>query len=121
MVAHLRFDGLSALRLTEELGRVCGFEPGECRLCWAGAFPSFAVSSHYTPAASWKILDSVAGVVREGTYDAVTLNTDEFKKPRCVRARALDMRFARRWVLPGAAAARKRLPLRSFRSPSMAQ
>ena len=73
--------GLSALRNTEELGRVCGFEPGECRLCWAGAFPSFIVSPAYKPVASWKILDAVAGVLREGTYDAATLGSAEYKKP----------------------------------------
>ena len=91
VVAHLRFDGLSALRLTEEVGRVCGFEPGECRLCWAGAFPSFVVPPAYTPSANWKILDSVAGVVKQGTYDAATLNDPRYHKPSDQITLGLDL------------------------------
>lgn len=103
---------------------MCEFEPGECKLCWAGAFPSFMVSSayllrsilglvkqslpksflrvcpyiyitvpwsRYTPTANWKILDSVAGVLKEGKYDAATLNNPEYKKPSdCMKLRLLD-------------------------------
>ena len=102
VVAHLRFDGLSALRLTEEMGKVCAFEPGECRLCWAGAFPSFVVSPAFTPSASWKILDSVAGVVKQGTYDAVTLNDPRYKKPSDLKS--LDLlggaRSSYKWGSP---------------------
>ena len=91
VVNHLRIDGLSNLRLTEELGRVCEFEPGECKICWAGAFPSFMVSPSYTPTANWKIVDSVAGVIKEGKYDAVTLNDPRYMKPSdCVKLRLLD-------------------------------
>ena len=30
LVAHLRFDGVSNVDLLPELGRVCGFDEGEC-------------------------------------------------------------------------------------------
>ncbi|EOD17111.1 hypothetical protein EMIHUDRAFT_244412 [Emiliania huxleyi CCMP1516] len=82
VVAHLRFDGLSSLRLTEELGRACGFAPGECRLCWAGAFPSFLLPPGGRPAtASWKIVDAAEGVLRQGSYDAATIDDPRYAKP----------------------------------------
>ena len=37
---------------------MCEFEPGECKLCWAGAFPSFMVSSAY-------LLRSILGLVKQ--------------------------------------------------------
>lgn len=64
LCAHVRFDGLSSLSLVQALGEVCGFEEGECTLCWAGAFPSWPATSE----ATWKVVDSVKGVVRQGVY-----------------------------------------------------
>ena len=81
VTAHLRFDGLSSLRLVEEIGRICDFQPGECRICWAGSLPSLVVSSSYVPTASWKILDSVSGLIKEGRYNAEMLNNPAYKRP----------------------------------------
>lgn len=80
LVAHLRFDGLSNLELTQELGRVCGFEEGECTLAWVGAFPSFILVPS-NPTASWKILDSKTGVIREGKYKTSDVMDPAWKKP----------------------------------------
>ncbi|OLQ00553.1 Pyruvate dehydrogenase [NADP(+)], mitochondrial [Symbiodinium microadriaticum] len=72
LAAHVRFDGLSSLALVRELGTVCGFEEGECTLCWVGGFQSFPVQLFSDPSAMWKVVDSKKGllssVVREGTY-----------------------------------------------------
>ena len=67
LVAHVRFDGLSSVALLPELGRVCGFDEGECTLCWAGPFSTFV--SPVTPTASWMIVDSKVGTLKEGKYD----------------------------------------------------
>jgi len=66
LIAHVRFDGLSSLDLLPEIAKVCGFEEGECTLAWAGPFPTFV--QPFTPKAPWKIVDSVKGVLKEGTY-----------------------------------------------------
>jgi len=83
LLAHVRFDGLSSLQLVPELGRICSFEPGECRLCWVGAFPSFPASGLNTKsaAANWKIVDAAAGVVKEGTYTVAEVEDAEYTKP----------------------------------------
>jgi len=78
LVAHLRFDGLSNLKLVHELAAVCGFEPTECLLAWVGAFPTFAAPR---PTASWKLVDAKAGVIKEGTMTAADLMDPHFKKP----------------------------------------
>jgi hypothetical protein len=66
LIANVRFDGISSLALIPELGRVCGFEEGECTLCWAGPFPTFMTPA--TATAEWKIVDSASGTIKEGTY-----------------------------------------------------
>jgi len=67
LIANVRFDGLSSLTLLPEINRVCGFDEGECVLCWAGPFSTFV--SLKEPTASWKIVDSKTGVIKEGSYD----------------------------------------------------
>jgi hypothetical protein len=78
LVAHLRFDGVSNVDLLPELGRVCGFEEGECTLCWAGPFPTFALSPFTKVKADWLIADAVTGVKKAGQYDMAMI---EYKKP----------------------------------------
>ena len=78
VVAHVRFDGLSSVQLVQELGRVCGFEKGECRLAWVGAFPSFFVP---TPRASWRIVDAASGVLKHGTFSADDVLHPAWKTP----------------------------------------
>jgi hypothetical protein len=80
LVAHVRFDGLSSLQLVEELGRVCGFEEGECTLCLAQAFKSFPVSL-VDNTAKWCIKDSKTGIFCEGTMKVSDLQNDQYKKP----------------------------------------
>ena len=80
LCAHVRFDGLSSLSLVRELGNVCGFEEGECTLCWVGAFPSFPAQL-CSSNATWKVVDSVKGVVREGTYTVKDVEDPAYKKP----------------------------------------
>lgn len=77
LLGHVRFDGLSSLVLIKELGKVAGFEPGECRLAWAGAFQSFPLHS----TAQWKLVDSVTGVVKEGLYTVAECEDPDYKKP----------------------------------------
>mmetsp|Transcript_78338 Transcript_78338/g.242903 ORF Transcript_78338/g.242903 Transcript_78338/m.242903 type:complete len:628 (+) Transcript_78338:41-1924(+) len=81
LIAHVRFDGLSSVNLVGEVGRVCGFEEGECVLAWVGAFPSFPASLLTAPKASWKIVDSKAGTVKEGVVSVAALEDPEYKKP----------------------------------------
>ena len=82
LIAHLRFDGLSNLDLIQEVGRVCDFEEGECQLCWVGAFPSFLVIYFgITPKASWKIVDSKLGTLKEGTFVVGDVMDPMYKKP----------------------------------------
>ena len=64
---------------------MCGFEEGECRLCWAGAFPSFLFSLFMTPTATWKVVDAKAGVVKSGTYTAAMVENPEYTKPSGMR------------------------------------
>jgi len=80
LVAHVRFDGLSSLQLVEELGRICGFEAGECTLCHVQAFQSFPVS--LTDAtAKWCIKDSKNGILTEGLMKVSDLQNEQYKKP----------------------------------------
>lgn len=79
--AHVRFDGMTNIDLVEELGRVCGFEDGECKLCWAGAFPTFLMAPIKTPMASWKIIDACSGVIKEGKYSAADVTDPAYAKP----------------------------------------
>ena len=80
LVAHLRFDGLSNFKLVQYLGQVCDFEEGECRLAWAGAFPSFLTTPFLgPPSASWAIVDAKVGPVKEGTYKAT--DVIDWQKP----------------------------------------
>ena len=82
LIAHLRFDGLSNLDLIEEVGRVCEFKEGECKLCWVGAFPSFLISLFgVTPRASWKVIDSTGGILKEGKFTVDDVMNPEYKRP----------------------------------------
>jgi len=81
LIAHVRFDGLSGLTLVREVGKVCGFEEGECVLAWVGAFPSFPTNLFTTPRASWKVVDSRVGVLKEGAVDVASLEDADYKKP----------------------------------------
>lgn len=81
LIAHVRFDGISSLKLVPELGRVCGFEEGECVLAWVGAFQSWPVQLFVTPSAKFKVVDSKAGVLKEGTYDVKMLEDPSYRKP----------------------------------------
>ncbi|CAE8614431.1 unnamed protein product [Polarella glacialis] len=88
IMGHLRFDGLSSLKLVSLLGQVCDFEEGECRLAWVGAFPSFPAQLFGTPTASWKVVDSKVGVLKEGTFDTKSLEDPEYRRPsdcHCLR------------------------------------
>lgn len=80
LVAHVRFDGLSSLQLVEELGRVCGFEEGECTLCLAQSFQSFPVWPLTSPTAKWCIKDSKSGIT-EGLMKVSDLQNEKYKKP----------------------------------------
>jgi len=89
LIAHVRFDGLSSVDLLPEIGRVCGFEEGECTLCWAGPFASF-VATLSTPTSDWMILDSKTGVRKRGVFTAAQLNDPSYKKPSdCTKLLAL--------------------------------
>lgn len=86
LVAHVRFDGLSSVKLAQELGKICGFEEGECVLAWVGAFPSFPTALFVEPRASWKIVDSKTGVRKEGAVTVATLEDPAYCKPSdCVK------------------------------------
>jgi hypothetical protein len=80
LVAHVRFDGLSSLQLVEELGRVCGFDEGECTLCLCQAFQSFPVSLTDCTA-KWCIKDSAVGSGIEGLMKVSDLQNENYKKP----------------------------------------
>jgi len=86
LVAHLRFDGLSSLQLLPEVGKICGFEEGECVLAWVGAFQSFPINLFFTLTAKWKVLDSKTGLIKEGIFDAQSCEHPEYRKPSdCTR------------------------------------
>lgn len=80
LVAHVRFDGLSSLQLVEELGRVCGFEEGECTLCHCQSFQSFPVSLMDCKA-KWCIMDSKTGIETEGLMKVSDLQNEKYKQP----------------------------------------
>lgn len=81
LIAHVRFDGLSSLHLVGELGKVCEFEPGECTLCWVGAFQSFPVWPLTEPTAKWKVVDAQTGVIKEGLMKVTDVENAEYKIP----------------------------------------
>ncbi|CAE7676325.1 PNO [Symbiodinium pilosum] len=95
LAAHVRFDGLSSLALVRELGEVCGFEEGECTLCWVGGFQSFPVQLFSDPSAKWKVVDSKKGVLREGTYTVQDMEDASYKKPSDCR----DIKIAKQLSL----------------------
>ena len=79
IVAHVRFDGNSSAELVTELGRICEFEENDCVLCWTGAFPSFVLSR--APRATWKLIDSKCGLIKQGRYSASDVTDPVYKKP----------------------------------------
>lgn len=81
LLSHLRFDGLSSPKLTSELAKVCDLEEGECTLCWVGAFQSWPVPMLTNPTAKWKVMDGKDGVIKEGLYDAASLEVEGYKRP----------------------------------------
>jgi hypothetical protein len=81
LVAHVRFDGLSSLQLVEELGKVCGFEVGECTLCLAQSFQSFPVWPLTNGTAKWCIKDSKSGIITEGLMKVSDLQSEKYKQP----------------------------------------
>ena len=89
LIAHVRFDGLSSVALLPEIGKVCGFDEGECTLCWCGPFMSFAVP-FTTPTADWMIIDAKAGLHKQGVFTAAQLNDPDYKKPSdCTKLRKI--------------------------------
>jgi len=80
LMGHLRFDGLSSLPLIHEWGKVCGFEPGECRLAWVGAFASVPVGQ-CAGTAEWKLVDAASGVIKQGLYTIADCEDPDYKKP----------------------------------------
>lgn len=81
LCAHVRFDGLSSVRMVEVLGERCDFAPGDCTLCWVGAFQAFPIQVMGSAEAKWKIVDSRAGVVKEGTMTINELENEQYKRP----------------------------------------
>merc|ERR1719454_299140 len=81
LCAHVRFDGLSSVQMIEVLGERCDFAPGDCTLCWVGAFQAFPIQVMGSAEAKWKIVDSRAGVVKEGTMTINELENEQYKRP----------------------------------------
>lgn len=81
LCAHVRFDGLSSLRMIEILGKRCDFEPGDCTLCWVGAFQAFPIQGLTDASAKWKIVDSRRGVIKEGLMSISDCENAAYKKP----------------------------------------
>lgn len=81
LCAHVRFDGLSSVRMVEVLGERCDFAPGDCTLCWVGAFQAFPIQAMGSAEAKWKIVDSRKGVVKEGTMAINELENAQYKRP----------------------------------------
>merc|ERR550514_925965 len=79
--AHVRFDGLSSVQMIEVFGERCGFEPGDCTLCWVGAFQAFPIQGCANAKASWKIVDSRTGVLKEGQMSIKDCENESYKKP----------------------------------------
>merc|ERR1712087_543667 len=80
LCAHVRFDGLSSVQTVQVLGERCGFEPGDCTLCWVGAFQAFPIQV-MDGEASWKIVDSRQGVLKEGTMAISECQNAKYKRP----------------------------------------
>lgn len=80
LCVHVRFDGLSSVQLVQVLGECCGFDPGDCTLCWVGAFQAFPIQV-MNGEASWKIVDSRQGVLKEGTMSIADCQNDKYKRP----------------------------------------
>jgi len=81
LCAHVRFDGLSSVQMIEVLGERCGFEDGDCTLCWVGAFQAFPIQGCCDAKASWKIIDSKKGVLKEGQMSISDCENAKYKKP----------------------------------------
>merc|ERR1712232_568532 len=81
LCAHVRFDGLSSVRMVEVLGERCGFEPGDCTLCWVGAFQAFPIQGLTDATAKWKIVDSRRGVLKEGLMSVSDCQNAAYKRP----------------------------------------
>mmetsp|Transcript_7470 Transcript_7470/g.13440 ORF Transcript_7470/g.13440 Transcript_7470/m.13440 type:complete len:664 (+) Transcript_7470:75-2066(+) len=81
LCAHVRFDGLSGLQMVEVLGKRCSFEPGDCTLCWVGAFQAFPIQGLTDATAKWKIVDSSSGVLKEGLFSISDCENKAYKKP----------------------------------------
>lgn len=81
LCAHVRFDGLSSVRMVEVLGERCEFDSGDCTLCWVGAFQAFPIQAMGSAQAKWKIIDSRDGVLKEGTMAINELENEQYKRP----------------------------------------
>jgi len=81
LCAHVRFDGLSSVAMVDILGKRCDFEPGDCTLCWVGAFQAFPIQGLCDATAKWKIVDSRRGVLKEGLMSISDLQNVDYKKP----------------------------------------
>lgn len=81
LCAHVRFDGLSSLRMIEILGERCNFEAGDCTLCWCGAFQAFPIQGLTDATAQWKIVDSKEGVLKEGLMAISDCENKDYKRP----------------------------------------
>jgi hypothetical protein len=75
LCAHVRFDGLSSVRMVEVLGERCDFNPGDCTLCWVGAFQAFPIQGLCDATANWKIVDSAEASSRRGSCPSPTSRT----------------------------------------------
>jgi len=81
LCAHVRFDGLSSVQMTEVLGERCGFEKGDCVLCWVGAFQAFPIQACSNATAKWKIVDSKTGIIKEGLMSVTECENENYKRP----------------------------------------
>merc|ERR1711879_322584 len=81
LCAHVRFDGLSSVQMIEVLGERCDFEPGDCTLCWVGAFQAFPIQGCCDAKASWKIIDSRTGVTKQGQMSIKDCENESYKRP----------------------------------------
>lgn len=81
LCAHVRFDGLSSVQMIEVLGERCNFAEGDCTLCWVGAFQAFPIQGCCDATASWKIIDSKTGVLKEGKMSISDCENENYKRP----------------------------------------
>merc|ERR1719410_2379824 len=86
LCAHVRFDGLSSVKMVKVLGEACGFEEGDCTLCWVGAFQAFPIQGLTDATAKWKIIDSKEGILKEGLMSISDCENKDYKRPSdCAR------------------------------------